>query len=1285
MAEPESFHWERGAAWSEIIGGPSLPVVIDSLALARLSRPPASPGAPAAQPLHELWNAERLLRTLASRGRPVVFADFGLLLQGARGPWRVLSAPRALAHDVIAAHVRHLCAGREPCNITVEAVRSVEHWGELLQALGPERIVADLETASGDAAYAAAIELAAQRRTGTSRVLDAEMEICSERVFASTAVRVEGATQPPSRVAGVPGSCDPRCLEAGTLDAVAQAVASHAQFPTAPGHREKLVASAAVAAAAASSLLSEEEARALVLSHCVALAVPITRRALSRAIPEWAALWTEKNPWSERVVTLSAKLEHLQAPSSRAHALACIASQCFAEWNAVAAGAGLQSSARPATTSLEYAIRLTFDAFRLYSEVLKKEDAAPLIASMCHVGLKEMAHQLCCHFEFLRRALDPQSCDRLFNVLRKSKQRPYNIQRIQEFQMTCMGPIMHRCYGSSPDPRISAFAPDEWQQKVLDAIDSRTSALVVAATSLGKTAVCFHTVEKLLEQPDNGVGSKIVVYRSPRVGIFTRDYRLYVDRCDVLVTVPQILEMLLLSDRLFAQKLFFVVIDEVHCIHSMPQSTNDIESGSSWENIIKLCPCPFLALSATIGNPQQFHAWLDSIENTKNGKHVEYIHFDHRFTDQEFYIFNSPVVAIRREKTLKATTLAEIGGHGGLKRMHPLGTIAALKTGAGMKRSLQMVSLNPRECVEAFGMLQRMCNQGQLPEDLAARVARELDPSVVFPAWQLITRDAVYEYEERLKKFLGDAGCEAEAMKLAMALQQLKDRGAPAGSSQGGHNSAAEQLRDLLGDATKSKDVENLRMRAEEEEREIECEFDPDHVLVGKVAGQGSRLGRLFMKRALERVNEREKSLLEIAWIYGIGVHHSDLSFYYRNCIEVLFRTGHVQVVFATATLALGINMPIKTVIFLSDSPFLNPLLFRQMCGRAGRRSYDSIGKVVFEVYNEVDIFKYVPLMAHAQETSQQICEKQRALFRFSLEFLHSRGFIDRQGRPSGLTGVVAHLHYHQPANLIFCHLVSTGHIQRLCSTFKSDRKQTALSLLELLCHLFNVLALPSDYERDRSAKGNSTVVLPPLEGPGAEALEEYSRGVVDVFTRCSVALCSREPVEDDACSLILPVSGQSYKPTAEQRASTCVLPFVHPADVLRPLARSPFAALSGLGDEFGSGSELCTTTREAAQFDAMFLPLTERRNVSLTELRINAYALDFYKHGIIEEIKKTNRVAGVWTVLKDWCLLLKALKVTLERQLDAGAAFVDSSTVGAFEYLSSQFTSQFNLAKRRT
>lgn len=49
----------------------------------------------------------------------------------------------------------------------------------------------------------------------------------------------------------------------------------------------------------------------------------------------------------------------------------------------------------------------------------------------------------------------------------------------------------------------------------------------------------------------------------------------------------------------------------------------------------------------------------------------------------------------------------------------------------------------------------------------------------------------------------------------------------------------------------------------------------------------------------------------------------------------------------------LGIHMPCKTVVIAGNSPYLNPLEYHQMSGRAGRRGYDTAGNVIFFGLNE--------------------------------------------------------------------------------------------------------------------------------------------------------------------------------------------------------------------------------------------------------------------------------------------------------------------------------------------
>ena len=80
----------------------------------------------------------------------------------------------------------------------------------------------------------------------------------------------------------------------------------------------------------------------------------------------------------------------------------------------------------------------------------------------------------------------------------------------------------------------------------------------------------------------------------------------------------------------------------------------------------------------------------------------------------------------------------------------------------------------------------------------------------------------------------------------------------------------------------------------------------------------------------------------------GIGVHHASLPKWYRQGVERLFRQKKLGVVFATGTLAMGINMPSKTSVLIGDAVYLNAMSYRQMTGRAGRRGFDLRGNIVF-------------------------------------------------------------------------------------------------------------------------------------------------------------------------------------------------------------------------------------------------------------------------------------------------------------------------------------------------
>ena len=94
---------------------------------------------------------------------------------------------------------------------------------------------------------------------------------------------------------------------------------------------------------------------------------------------------------------------------------------------------------------------------------------------------------------------------------------------------------------------------------------------------------------------------------------------------------------------------------------------------------------------------------------------------------------------------------------------------------------------------------------------------------------------------------------------------------------------------------------------------------------------------------------------------HGIGVHHAGMLPKYRRLVEQLAQAGLLKVICGTDTLGVGINVPIRTVVFTALSKYdgvknrhLKAREFHQIAGRAGRAGYDTVGTVVVQAPEHV-------------------------------------------------------------------------------------------------------------------------------------------------------------------------------------------------------------------------------------------------------------------------------------------------------------------------------------------
>lgn len=222
--------------------------------------------------------------------------------------------------------------------------------------------------------------------------------------------------------------------------------------------------------------------------------------------------------------------------------------------------------------------------------------------------------------------------------------------------------------------------------------------------------------------------------------IHSRDYRINDPKgCQILITVPHILQIMLLAPtnaNAWTPRIKRIIFDEIHCI-------GQAEDGVVWEQLLLLCPCPIVALSATVGNPQDFYDWLHLTQKA-NGLDLEMIQHRHRYSDLRKYEYQTPeTFSFKGFSSPIGLPRLGLDETKDMRFIHPVTSL--------VDRSKPMpddLDLEPRDCL----MLWKAMNNLQT-ENFPMKAS--LNPSVFFS--EIVIKKAyIIEWQKQLKTLLAE-------------------------------------------------------------------------------------------------------------------------------------------------------------------------------------------------------------------------------------------------------------------------------------------------------------------------------------------------------------------------------------------------------------------------------------------------------------------------------------------------------------------------------------------------
>ncbi len=460
------------------------------------------------------------------------------------------------------------------------------------------------------------------------------------------------------------------------------------------------------------------------------------------------------------------------------------------------------------------------------------------------------------------------------------------------------------------------FELDDFQLEGCQALEEGRGVLVAAPTGAGKTVVGEFAVDLALHRgqkafyttPIKALSNQkhsdfVRRFGAERVGLLTGDTSIN-SEADVVVMTTEVLRNMLYADSPTLANLGFVVMDEVHYLA-------DRFRGAVWEEVIIHLPphVQMACLSATVSNAEEFGDWLGTVRGD---------------TD----------VVVSEHRPVPLWQHMQVG--------HELMDLFVTDT--------------VEQAAEKAERLERARESGE-----QARI----EPPAVNPELLHLARS-------------GSAGRRGPGGRSRDRLRQSSGRGGRGGGrgkggrGRGGHDDRRHGSERDSGPSSIPRITRPHLLRRMQSEGLLPaitfifsragCDDAVTQCLAAdlQLTDEAERRTiRAVTAEAAASLNDADLDVLGFhEWrqglLHGVAAHHAGLLPLFKEVVEELFAQGLIKAVFATETLALGINMPARSVVLERLDKFngesrvdITPGEYTQLTGRAGRRGIDVEGHAV--------------------------------------------------------------------------------------------------------------------------------------------------------------------------------------------------------------------------------------------------------------------------------------------------------------------------------------------------